>query len=109
MDKTWKPMTAGILDIIAGVMGIIASFILILIGSICGIIPDVPQWIIAVLICIGIPIGLAGILAVVGGIYALKRKNWPLALTGAIAALFCSRLLGVLSIIFTAMGKNEFS
>lgn len=109
MEKTWKPLTAGILDIVSGVMGIVASVVLIVIGSITGIIPDVPHWLAALFLGIGIPIGLAGILAVIGGIYAVQRKNWGLALAGAIAALFCSRLLGILSIIFTAMGRKEFS
>ena len=49
------------------------------------------------------------ILAIVGGIYALQRKIWGLALAGSIAAFFTpSWVLGVAAIVFTALSKNEF-
>jgi len=45
----------------------------------------------------------------VGGIYALQRKIWGLALAGSIAAFFSpSWVLGVAAIVFTALSKNEF-
>jgi uncharacterized membrane protein HdeD (DUF308 family) len=66
----------------------------------------------SIMAIIFIPMGIfllaAGILAIVGGIYALKRKKWKLALAGSIAAFFGSSPLGVAAIIFTALSKNEF-
>ena len=50
----------------------------------------------------------AGILAIVGGTYALRRKKWGVALAGSIAAFFGQSPLGVAAIIFTALSKNEF-
>jgi hypothetical protein len=44
----------------------------------------------------------------VGGIYALKRKVWGLALAGCICALIGPWILGIPAIIFVALGKNEF-
>ncbi len=54
--------------------------------------------------------GLIGVgaVAVVGGIYALKRRLWGFALAGTILATICSTPLGVLAIIFVLMGKREF-
>jgi hypothetical protein len=49
-----------------------------------------------------------GILAIVGGIYALQRKIWGLALAGSIAAFFPSWILGIAAIVLTALSKNEF-
>jgi len=51
-----------------------------------------------------------GIAAIIGGIYALKRRKWGLALAGAICALIASPgfVLGALAIIFVSMGKGEF-
>jgi len=48
-----------------------------------------------------------GILAVVGGISAIRRKGFGFSLAGAICAL-ASGLLGILAVIFIALGKREF-
>jgi len=47
-----------------------------------------------------------GIIAIVGGISALRRKSFGLSLAGAICAL--PSILGILAIIFIALGKREF-
>ena len=51
--------------------------------------------------------GVLGILAVGGGISAIKRKSFGLSLAGAICAL-PSVILGILAVIFVALGKREF-
>jgi hypothetical protein len=48
-----------------------------------------------------------GILAVTGGISAIKKKGFGLSLAGAICAL-PTGLLGILAVIFVALGKREF-
>ena len=48
-----------------------------------------------------------GILAVVGGISAIRRKRFGVSLAGAICALI-SGILGILAVIFVALGKREF-
>jgi hypothetical protein len=115
--KTWLPPTAGILDIISGSFGLFAGIILLVLGTLgSGLlrlfevgIPEIsPAVILALLSAIAIPLIIAGILAIVGGIYALQRKMWGLALAGSIAAFFPSWLLGMAAIIFTALSKNEF-
>jgi len=50
-----------------------------------------------------------GVIALIGGIFALRRKAWGFALAGAILALFPIIPLGVLSIIFVSMAKKEFA
>jgi len=49
-----------------------------------------------------------GIIAIVGGISAIKRKSFGLSLAGAICALIPLNLLGLLAVIFVALGKREF-
>ena len=51
---------------------------------------------------------LLGALGVVGGIFALRRKNWGLALAGAIAGAIVFFPVGVPAIVFVAMGRGEF-
>jgi hypothetical protein len=56
---------------------------------------------------IGLPILVFGVLAVVGGVSAIRRKRFGLSLAGAICA-FPSGLLGILTVIFVSLGKREF-
>ncbi|HEX9896730.1 MAG TPA: hypothetical protein VGA85_03610 [Dehalococcoidales bacterium] len=59
-------------------------------------------------IAIGVFYGLLGLLGIIGGIYALKRKYWGLALAGSIAGSITFFPCGIVAVIFTAMAKPEF-
>ncbi len=103
MEETWKPTTAGILCIIAGAIATIAGIVIAVVGSI-GWFFGIP-WISA----IGAPLIILGIIAIVGGSCALRRRVWGLALVGSICALIGPwGLLGLLAIIFVSLGKGEF-
>jgi hypothetical protein len=104
LEKTWKPTTAGILSIIAGVInmiwGILVATMVSFVTGFFGM-----GWLSA----IGAPAIVFGIIAIVGGIYALQRKIWGLALVGSICALVGpAGILGILAIIFVSLGKGEF-
>ena len=121
-QKTWKPLVAGILDIVGGASGIIGSIVAILgilffipvaITGGPGPVPNMPNWMIpgvlsSILIIGGVFILIVAILSLIGGIYAIQRKKWGLALAGSIAAIFGSSIMGILATIFTAMSKDEF-
>ena len=51
---------------------------------------------------------IMGALGVIGGIFAIKRKHWGLALAGAIGGTITFFPVGVPAIIFVALGKGEF-
>jgi hypothetical protein len=115
MQGTWRTTTAGILDIIAGVWALCVVIVLFIVGGITSIIPDIPRWIATVLFSISIPIIILAVLAVAGGIANILKKSWGFALTGSIAAFFCSFtfffwgfILGVVAIVLTTMGRSEF-
>jgi len=117
MKKTWKPTVAGILDIVAGSFGLILGLLVVLGFAAFAIfsrsdttyLQQLPGAITAsVLITLAIVSLIISILAIVGGVYALKRKNWGLALAGSIAAFFGSSPLGIAAIVLTALSKNEF-
>jgi len=110
MENTWKPTTAGVLGIIAGAIGVLIGLIIAVAGGILGgllaaFIPFIGG---AVAGLFAIPL-ILGLVAIVGGAYALKRRIWGLALAGAICATFCVWFLGVPAIIFVILGKSEFS
>jgi len=62
-----------------------------------------PTW----LMIMGVFFLVLGILAIVGGVSAIRRKRFGLSLVGAISAL-ASGLLGILAVVFVALGKREF-
>ncbi|MCK4388295.1 MAG: hypothetical protein KAW00_05925 [Dehalococcoidia bacterium] len=116
MEKTRKPTTAGILSIIAGSFGAISGIVIAVVGGAIAaglkFIPAIPEIFGAVAIPIiggiAIPRIILGIVAILGGVYALERRKWGLAFAGSICSLFCVFLLGIPAIIFVAMGKGEF-
>ena len=121
MEKTWKPTTAGILTIIAGATGIGVGVLIALLGGLVGLGGTIAGTlgepaIVALLGGLAGIIGIIGggiiglgVVAIVGGIFALKRKLWGLALAGAICAIPCSSVLGILATIFVSLGRREFA
>ena len=121
MERTWKPTTAGILSIIAGAAGIAGGVLIALFGGILGLVSALVGSLGEIAVSgflgglggiIGVigaaAIGL-GIVAIIGGIFALRRRVWGLALAGAICATACMTSLGILAIIFVSMGRREFA
>ena len=105
MERTWKGTTAGILTIIGGVCGIAIGAIFATVGT--AFLLGIPG--LELMAGIGGGMIAMGVIALIGGIFALRRKAWGFALAGAILALFPIIPLGVLSIIFVSMAKKEFA
>ena len=103
MERTWKPTTAGILSIVAGVIGLIMGIVVVAVGEMAGAAAGIFG-----IGALGAPVIVLVIIAIVGGVFALRRRLWGLALAGAICAL-CVWILGIPAIIFIAMGKKEFA
>jgi len=59
------------------------------------------------LIIVGVPLFALGLVAIVGGVSAVRRGSFGLSLAGAICAL-PSNILGILAIIFVSVSKGEF-
>jgi hypothetical protein len=135
MGKAWKPIAAGILDIAGGILGglgsVVAMFFLLMeIGVTMGWGGwGEPLYIVSVSALL---IGLIAIacLPFIGGVAAIQRRRWRLALAGAISVLlslatacavfiimntspweifvFLLLLIGIASIVLTVQSKNEF-
>jgi len=117
MQKTWMATTAGILDIVAGSLRLIVVLLVALVLAAFAVFSrgdmtcfqQLPIAITAsVVTTLAIFSLIISILSIVGGIYALQRKKWGMALAGSIAAFFCSFPLGIAAIILTVLSKNEF-
>jgi len=116
MERTWKPTTAGILSIISGAIEIFWGVAVVTAGGFVGRLGERWQdWINGLGGAwgpgIGIVILVFGVIALVGGIHAIRRKRYHLALAGSILAfpfLPFGGILGLLAIIFVSEGKREF-
>lgn len=49
---------------------------------------------------------ISPIFALIGGIYALQRRKWSIALVGAILSIYT--LFGIIALIFLILGREEF-
>jgi hypothetical protein len=59
-------------------------------------------------VIIGGCVGVLGIVAIIGGISAIRRKIFGVSLAGAICVI-PTAILGILAVIFVALGKRGFS
>jgi len=50
------------------------------------------------------------VLAIVGGVYAFKRRMWGLALTGSICVLITGNVVfGIPAVLLVSLGKDDFA
>jgi hypothetical protein len=114
--QTAMPIIAGILAIVHAVLGFFCLFCLILTISCLPVeVTTFPNHTVEydyvpliVLLCLAIPCTIISILSMVGGIFAILRRNWGLALAGSIATLIPTLLLGIPAVILIALSKDEF-
>ena len=133
--KTWRPVVAGILDILAGVFSMSGTLLSIYfaISIVSGRsrldreLREISRVFPEVLVFLSIVLLVVAIFLVVGGIFSIRRKNWTVAATGSLAAIVFAILagiplvnysvlavaalaaLGLGSLILTLGSKQEFS
>ena len=116
--------TGGILSIVAGAFGVLSLVFFIGIAAVMMFMPGEfgsgfyydgsmgPRAMFTIMaviyIIMGIFYALVGALAIVGGVFALKKKYWGWALAGAIGGTMVFLPCGIPAIIFIAMSKPEF-
>jgi hypothetical protein len=115
MNRTSMPVAAGIICIVVGALSLIGSFFLALFvsvmttstywdGTITAESASAIAW------AIFFPYFIICVLAIIGGVFALRRKMWGMALTGAICCLLTFTVLaGVAAIVLVALSKKEFN
>ncbi len=116
MDRQWIPTVAGVLEIVAAICALIGALVFIFI---CGVInaipelqhnPEVPvELLTGLFLTISVLVFLGGVVCLVGGIAALRRRGWFWAVAGAIVALFVMAPAGVFALVLVLLGEREFS
>jgi hypothetical protein len=112
-----KYQVAGILSIISGALGVLGMAWMFLAIRVMRVMlevdPTVPSEFFRIMtifyVGIGIVMAIIGILGIVGGIFAIKRKYWGLALAGAIASIFTFFPCGIAAVVIISMAKPEFN
>ena len=114
--------TAGVLNIVSGATHLLGAGFVLIIGWLgdgifnilwygmvgtpfTPLIQPLPQ---DVQGTVAIPVLILGILAILGGIYSIKRRVWGFALTGSISGTLLTWFLGIPAIILTIVTKKEF-
>lgn len=108
MKRTALPIVAGVMNIIIGsinLLGVIGVGIAIaVVWSQVGVdsIALTVLWIVVVVLLVfGLP-------SLIGGIYAVQRKNWVIALIGSVASFLTWSIIGLIPLILIALSKDEF-
>jgi len=113
-------VVAGVLNIIVGIISLFGMFVVIgLLAAFSGGVLTLarmaelmPLWlsgmIHGVLIVVALLLAVLSSLPLIGGIYALQRKSWGLALAGSIVAILAIAPLGITSAVLVVMAKDEF-
>jgi len=115
MDKSWWPTIAGILNIVTGSLGIINGLLVMAgiavfsaIGAGCGALVEFVPFGPILLLAIVIPFVLLNIVSIVGGVCALNKKRWRLALAGSITTFFVNWVFGAAAVVFIGLSRSEF-
>jgi len=107
--RTPLPIIAGILAIVSAGIKLLL-LIGVLVASIFAIAPTTsfPINTVALVPIVMVPLLAMAFLALTGGIFALQRKKWGLALAGSIVAILPFSLLGIAATILVVLSKDEF-
>jgi hypothetical protein len=105
MQPTWKPIVAGVLAIVSGVLNVLIALAFMLFM----IVPSTYMGCPNMMMVFGVPFIGLGAVAIAGGISSLQRRRWGFALAGCIcAAISPWMLLGILATVFVALSRDEF-
>ena len=110
MKKSSKPVKGGILTLLAAAMAIFGAMNYAVgffdqpgIGK-----GDIPPFVPSIIFGVPLMSIVVGVLAIAGGIFAIRRKRWKWALAGAIAGALSLLPLGIAAIVLIAMSRDEF-
>lgn len=115
MSRTSKGTVAGVLDIASGIsavigaavlggLGVIGSSVLASEASEVGFVKVLP---LAVFGPLALLVLVAGVVAIVGGVAALRGSSWGWAVAGAVASLFAFLPAGIAAVILTILAEDE--
>ena len=106
--QTAMPLIGGILIIIAGLLEIVYGGMMAVGGSAANSIPVVGDDIGNILAVCGAILIILGLVALLGGVFALQRKSFGLAVLGGILGLAGWFIPALIGLILVAISREEF-
>ncbi len=119
--QPWKSTVAGVLTLVIGAIDVLAFLGTLVAITLFNnssrfmnyiedqIYPMTMDWFSAMLIVAAVVFAAAAVLAILGGISALERKRWGLAVAGAIVSIIGPWWpVGIVGTVFTALARDEF-
>ncbi|MGB2581301.1 MAG: hypothetical protein WBD03_02380, partial [Thermoplasmata archaeon] len=103
-NESAMPLIGGIVVILSSIGYLIVGAAVLAGGSVASTV-DI-GWEGAGLAVCGAIVLILGVIALLGGVFAIQRKNFVLALLGAIFVL--PSILGIIGLILIAVSKSEF-
>jgi len=105
--ETYMPLIGGILILIAGAYEIYYGVMMVIGGE--ELLPITLGLSSIVVVC-GAIVAILGVVAVLGGVFAIRRKNFTLAILGSIFGLLGAYIIvPIIGLILIALSKDEFS
>jgi hypothetical protein len=86
MKTNWMPITGGVLTIIVGILEILAALAFALIFIIADPLPSYNEKPIINLFIIGLPLLIAGMISITGGLFSVIRRLWRCSIAFSIVA-----------------------
>ena len=113
MEKTAKPVIAGIFNIINGALGLLLSFSLFLLVFVSSFdfenyLGIFPEFITVIATFFASIVLLISLFILISGVYALERRYWGLSLAGSIMAALTAGALGIAALVLIALSRDEF-
>jgi len=106
--ETVMPLIGGILIIIGGLVEVASGGWLIVGGSAAGSVPVIGSDVEDILTICGAIWLILGLVAILGGVFAIQRKNFGLAVLGGVLGLPGYFLPALIGLILVAISKDEF-
>lgn len=117
--KSMKPVAGGILILIAGILAVAwgAMYLVLDVNDLrdTTTLPEGVTWddMQGIMEVCGIVFSVAGLVAILGGIFGVMRKHFALAIIGGICGLiglgfFVGSLLALIGLILVAISRSEF-
>jgi hypothetical protein len=111
MKKSRRPVIGGILTLLSAALAIFGAM-----NYAVGYIDspgfgkgDIPPFVPSIIFGVPLMSIVIGVLALAGGILAMRRKRWKWALAGAIAGALSLLPLGIAAIVLIAISREEFA
>jgi hypothetical protein len=102
------PLIGGVFIIIAGAIEIYYGAVLITGGAFFANLPIIGDTMQNILTACGAILAILGIVAILGGAFALMRKHHGLAILGGVLGLPGYFIFGLIGLILVAVSKEEF-